>query len=240
VSPTSRCRLKKNYSSYVGPRRRSFFRLLQLPQKILAPIVEAVAVRVVDLLPARTEVFVHVNFRTINPWSRVRRPLSIPICAPVMSPYSGKIFSGYQAFENRPVLTLQEDNGHTTAKFESVWILPFGRTTMTMNESERLTHYMPVSPIAFRHNLRLLTAPHMHRPEGFGPTCLSFRKRTTAVYHCALEQLRTCRPTTTLVAANGNFEPTNKSGTRVVVDSGRGPRSILFWWVALHSEAPLG
>src|SRR5262249_29356630 len=54
---------------------------------------------------------------------------------------------------------LQEDNGRTTAKFESVWTLPFGRTTVAMNESKRLAHQMAVSPIAFRHNLRLSPAP---------------------------------------------------------------------------------
>jgi hypothetical protein len=51
-------------------------------------------------------VFVHVNLRTINPCSRVERPLSIPICVPVMSPHSVKVFSGYQAFKNGPVSTL--------------------------------------------------------------------------------------------------------------------------------------
>jgi len=40
-----------------------------------------------------------------------------------MSAYSVKIFSGYEAFENRPVSTLQEDNGSTKAKFEFVWTL---------------------------------------------------------------------------------------------------------------------
>jgi hypothetical protein len=114
---------------------------------------------VVDLRAIRTKVFVHVNLRTINPCSRVERPLSIPICVPVMSSYSAKIFSGYQASENRPVSTLQEDNGCATAKFEPVWTLPFGRTTVPMNESKRLTHYMTVSSIAFRRNLRLSPAP---------------------------------------------------------------------------------
>jgi hypothetical protein len=47
------------------------------PTKILAPIVQAVAVLVVNLGPIRTEVFVHVNLPTINPCSCVRRPLSI-------------------------------------------------------------------------------------------------------------------------------------------------------------------
>jgi hypothetical protein len=42
------------------------------PTKILAPIVQAVAVRVVNLLATRTEVFVHVNVRTINPCSCVK------------------------------------------------------------------------------------------------------------------------------------------------------------------------
>ena len=67
------------------------------------------------------------------------------------------LFGGYEAFENRPVLTLQEDNRRTTAKFESVWTHPYGRTSVPMNVSKRLTHYMTVSPITFRHNLRLST-----------------------------------------------------------------------------------
>jgi hypothetical protein len=74
--------------------------------EILACIVQAVAVLVVNLRPMRTEVFVHLNSRTINPCSRVERPLFIPIYVPVMSPYSVKVFSGYQAFENRSVSTL--------------------------------------------------------------------------------------------------------------------------------------
>ena len=64
------------------------------------------AVLVVNLRPIRTEVFVRVNLRTINPRSCVRRPLSSRIYVPVMSPYSVKIFSEYQAFEKRPFLTL--------------------------------------------------------------------------------------------------------------------------------------
>jgi hypothetical protein len=52
-----------------------------------------------------------------------------------MIPYSVEIFSGYEAFENRPVLTLQEDNRRTTAKFESVWTHPYGRTSVPMNVS---------------------------------------------------------------------------------------------------------
>lgn len=62
--------------------------------EILASIVQAVAVLVVNLRPIRTEVFVHLNLRTVNPCNRVGRPLSILICVPVMSPYSVKIFSG--------------------------------------------------------------------------------------------------------------------------------------------------
>jgi hypothetical protein len=58
-------------------------------------IVQAVAVLVVNLRPIRTEVFVHLNLRTVNPCNRVGRPLSILICVPVMSAYSVKIFSGY-------------------------------------------------------------------------------------------------------------------------------------------------
>jgi len=115
---------------------------------------------------------VHVNLRTINPCSRVERPLSIPICVPVMSSYSAKIFSGYQPSENRPVSTLQEDNGCATAKFEPVWTLPFGRTTVPMNESKRLTHYMTVSSIAFRRNLRLSPAPAHAQARGIWPDLL--------------------------------------------------------------------
>jgi hypothetical protein len=43
--------------------------------EILAPIVQAVAVLVVNLRPIWTEVFVHVNLCTINPCSCVKRPL---------------------------------------------------------------------------------------------------------------------------------------------------------------------
>jgi hypothetical protein len=74
--------------------------------EILASTVQAVAVLVVNLRPIGTEVFVHLNSSTINPCSRVECPLFIPIYVPVMSPYSVKIFSGYQAFENCPVSTL--------------------------------------------------------------------------------------------------------------------------------------
>jgi hypothetical protein len=42
-----------------------------------------------------SEVFVHLNLRTVNRCNRVGRPLSILICVPVLSPYSVKIFSGY-------------------------------------------------------------------------------------------------------------------------------------------------
>ena len=48
----------------------------------------------------------HVYGHTSNPCSRVKRPLSTPIYVPVMFPYSVKIFSGYEAFENRPVSAL--------------------------------------------------------------------------------------------------------------------------------------
>ena len=78
-------------------------RLFQLHDDSLARVVQAVAVYVVNLGPIRTEVFVHVNVRTFNPCSRVEPPLSIPTDEPVMSPYSFKIFSGYQALENRTV-----------------------------------------------------------------------------------------------------------------------------------------
>ena len=47
--------------------------------EILASIVQAVAVLVVNLRPIRTEVFVHLNLRTVNPCNRVGRPLSILI-----------------------------------------------------------------------------------------------------------------------------------------------------------------
>ena len=127
--------------------------------KILAPIVQAVAVLVVNPRPTRTEVFVYVNHRTVNLCSCVERPLSTPSCAPVLTPDSVKIFSGYEAFENRPVSTIQEDNGRTTAKLESVWTLSSGRTSVPMNESKALTHNMTVSPVAFRDNLRLSAAP---------------------------------------------------------------------------------
>ena len=66
----------------------------------------AVDVLVFELRPIRTEVFVHVNFHTINPCSRVERPPSILTDVPVKSPYSVKILLGYQAFENAPVSTL--------------------------------------------------------------------------------------------------------------------------------------
>ena len=111
----------------------------------------------------------HVNLRTINPCSRVGRPPSTPSFVPVMFPYFVKIFSGYEAFENRPVSTLHEDNSCTTANFEPVWTLPLGRTTVRMNESKRLTHYMTVSPIAFRHNLRLSAAPAHAQARGIRP-----------------------------------------------------------------------
>ena len=126
--------------------------------KILAPIVQAVAVLVVNPRPTRTEVFVYVNHRTVNLCSCVERPLSTPSYAPVMTPYSVKIFSGNEAFEYFPVLTLQEDNGHTTAKCESVWTLCPART-VPMNVSKRLTHNMTVSPTCFRRNLCLSAAP---------------------------------------------------------------------------------
>jgi hypothetical protein len=76
----------------------------------------------------------------------------------VMTPYSVKIFSGYEAFENRPVSTLKENNRHTTAKFEFVWTLRPART-VPMNVKKGLTHNMTVSPTGFRRNLCLLPAP---------------------------------------------------------------------------------
>jgi len=60
--------------------------------EILARIVQAVAVLVVNLRPTRREVFVHVNFRAINPRSRIERPLSVPICVPVMPRTLSKSF----------------------------------------------------------------------------------------------------------------------------------------------------
>jgi hypothetical protein len=62
--------------------------------EILASIVQAIAVLVVNLRPIRTEVFVHLNLHTVSPCNRVGRPFSILICVPVMPPYSVKIFSG--------------------------------------------------------------------------------------------------------------------------------------------------
>jgi hypothetical protein len=85
--------------------------------------------------------------------------------------YSVKIFSGYEAFENRPVSTIQEDNGRTTVKLESVWTLSSGRTSVPMNESKSLTHNVTVSPIGVIFVFR--RHPHIHRPEGFGRCCLS-------------------------------------------------------------------
>ena len=41
------------------------------------------------------------------------------------------------ALENRPVSTFQEHNGSSAVKFESVWTLPFGCTTVPMNEIEK-------------------------------------------------------------------------------------------------------
>ena len=41
--------------------------------EILASIVQAVAVLMVNLRPIRTEVFVHLNLRTVNPCDRVGR-----------------------------------------------------------------------------------------------------------------------------------------------------------------------
>jgi len=91
-----------------------------------------------------------------------------------MSAHPLKIFSGYLAFENRPVSTLQEDNGCIAAKFESIWTLQ-GATNVPMNVSKRLTHHMTVSPIAFRRNLRFSTAPaHAQAPKGSArPACLA-------------------------------------------------------------------
>ena len=43
-----------------------------------------------------------------------------------------------------------------------------------MNESKRLTHDMTVSPIAFRHNLRLPTAPAQAQARGVRPDLLVF------------------------------------------------------------------
>ena len=93
-----------------------------------------------------------------------------------MTPYSVEIFSGDEAFENGPVLTLQEDSSRTTAEFESVWILPSGRTRVPMNESKGLTHYMTVSSIAFRHNLRLPPATAHARARGVRPEALCLRR----------------------------------------------------------------
>jgi hypothetical protein len=123
---------------------------------------------------------VHVNFPTINPGSRVEPLLSISTCVLVKSLYSVKIFSGYQAFENRPVLTLQEDNGCTMAKFEPVCALR-GATTVPMNKSKRLAHYMTVSPIAFCHNLCLPPAPAHAQARGVRPYLLVFHRYLPAM-----------------------------------------------------------
>ena len=140
--------------------------------KILAPVVQAVAVLVVNLGPFRTEVFVRANFRTINPCNRAEPPPSIRTHVPVMSAHPLKIFSGYLAFENRPVSTLQEDNGCIAAKFESIWTLQ-GATNVPMNVSKRLAHHMmTVSPIAFCRNLRLSTAPAHAQARGVRPDLL--------------------------------------------------------------------
>jgi len=132
----------------------------------------AVAVLVVNLGPIRTEVFVHANFRTINPCNRAEPPPSIRTHVPVMSPHPLKIFSRYLAFENRPVLTLQEDNGCSPVKCESIWTLQ-GATNVPMNVSKRLAHHMmTVSPIAFCRNLRLSTAPAHAQARGVRPDLL--------------------------------------------------------------------
>jgi hypothetical protein len=107
----------------------------------------------------RTEVFVHENFTAINPCSRVERLPSVLTNEPVKSPYSFKIFSGYQAFENAPVSTFQENNRCTTAKFEFVWTFQGATNSVPMNVPKRLTHHMTVSPIGFCRNLRLSPAP---------------------------------------------------------------------------------
>ena len=99
---------------------------------------------------------------------------------------------------------------------------------------------MTVSPIGFRHNLRLLTAPAHAQARGVRPdllvlsqshncslftTALSAasaellarRLRRGAVVIGALEQLHTCHQATTVLPLNSNFETT---GT--VRDEGHG------------------
>src|SRR5215467_5440500 len=65
-------------------------------------------------------------------------------------------------------------------KFESVWTL-CGGATMAMNKSKRLTHYMTVSPIAFRHNLRLSPTPTHAQPRG-----IRAYRREPLVFHGVL------------------------------------------------------
>jgi len=50
-----------------------------------------------------------------------------------------------------------------------------------MNKSKRLTHYMTVSPIAFRHNLRLSPTPAHAQPRG-----IRTYRREPLVFHGVL------------------------------------------------------
>jgi hypothetical protein len=90
---------------------------------------------------------------------------------------------GILALENRPVSTLYEDNRCTATKFESVWTLR-GGATVAMNKSKRLTHYMTVSPIAFRHNLRLSPTPAHAQPRG-----IRTYRREPLVFHGVLSRV---------------------------------------------------
>jgi len=136
--------------------------------EILAPVVQGVAVLVVNLPATRTEVFVHANVRTINPCNPAEPAPSIRTYVPVMSPHLSKSFRDTRHSRIVPSRRSRKITAVTTTKCESVWTLQ-GATNVPMNISKRLTHYITVSSIAFRRNLRLPTAPHMHRLEGFGP-----------------------------------------------------------------------
>jgi hypothetical protein len=53
--------------------------------------------------------------------------------------------------------------------------------TVAMNKSKKLTHYMTVSAIAFRHNLRLSPAPAHAQPRG-----IRTYRREPLVFHGVL------------------------------------------------------
>ena len=68
-----------------------------------------------------------------------------------------------------------DHNCCTATKFESDWTLR-GGATVAMNKSKRLTHYMAVSAIAFRHNLRLSPTPAHAQPRGIRRESLVFHR----------------------------------------------------------------